>query len=371
MHGVLGEGFPKENGEVRLRAGIAGRAVVALALATLLVALLGSERGHAAEPLFGFNESWHLFGDQTGRAAHKSSRAGANANRISVEWRFVEPIEGQRDWSLYDRPYDRMRDQGQRPIITVMSAPCWAAADPECSPSDPPPPPDAAHMEDWSEFIQSLLLRYPDISALQVWNEPNHGKYWANPNPDRYIAVLDAAYEAAQAVAPSLPVVVSGLSPARMKGKDGIRWRPFLRRIFKRGARELSDGFAVHLYPRASALRKPVRKVVHGVIRQMRNARRIVRRAAEARPEPVWVTEFGISTDRDAANSVGLRRQARLLRRTYRSFRACGAASVIIHRLVDIDAASPWESGLGVMQTLSKPKPAFRVLRKIRLRARG
>lgn len=366
---MLGEGITEER-RAGLRGGLAGRAVAALALAALLLALLGSERGRAAEPLFGFNESWHAFGDDTGRAAYRSSRAGADSNRISVEWRFIEPIEGQRDWSPYDRPYDRMRDQGQRPILTVMSAPCWAAADPECAPGNPPPPPDAAHMEDWTEFIQALILRYPDISALQVWNEPNHGKYWADPNPDRYVAVLEAANEAAQAVAPDLPVVVGGMSPARMRHQDGIRWRPFLRRIFKQGARTMSDGFAVHLYPRTSALRKPGRKVVRGVTRQLRNARRIVRKAGGGKPEPTWVTEFGISTDREAANSVGLKRQARLLRRVYRSFRARGAASVIIHRLVDIDGASAWESGLGVMHSLSNPKPAFRALRTIRLRAR-
>lgn len=366
---MLGKGVTEESGGGRHRAGVAGRGVAAVALTALLLAFAGTGRGHAEEPLFGFNESWHVFGETTGVATLKSSRAGADANRISVEWRFIEPIEGQRDWSAYDRPYDRMRDFGQRPIITVMSAPCWATDDPECGPGSPPPPPDEAHMEDWAEFIQALLLRYPDISALQVWNEPNHGKYWADPDPGRYVEVLDAASEAAAAVAPSLPVVVSGMSPARMRDRDGIRWRPFLRSVFKRGARELSDGFAVHLYPRASALRKPVRKAVRGVIGQLRNARRTVRGASGARPEPAWVTEFGISTDRGAANSVGLRRQARLLRRAYRSFRARGAAAVVIHRLVDIDAASPWESGLGVMHSLSDPKPAFRTLRRTRLRA--
>lgn len=145
---------------------------------------------------------------------------GGTSNRLIVSWGQVEPrqpgtwgstcsgdVVGTHcyDWDIFDTAYERMRDAGQTPVLTVMGAPGWArdpnAPDPSTCPyrndrggPDCVYPPDAAFDDQWKAFVRQAALRFPDILAVEVWNEPNFDHFWyPDPDPVRYATLLRKA----------------------------------------------------------------------------------------------------------------------------------------------------------------------------------
>ena len=99
---------------------------------------------------------------------------------------------------------------------------------------------DSAH---YAAFVALLAQRYGDqLAAIEVWNEPDQANehYFAGPEkPQRYAAILRAAYPAIKQAAPSVPVLGGSLV-----GSNGL----FLRALYAAGIKGYYDGLAVHFY---------------------------------------------------------------------------------------------------------------------------
>jgi hypothetical protein len=81
----------------------------------------------------------------------------------------------------------------------------------------------------------------------------------------------------------------------------------------------------------------------------------------------IWVTEIGFSS-----SEYGRRGQATRAARAYRFLTRKGAHAIIFHRLLDVHVeGSRWLSSLGLLDSVGKPKPAFRALRDAVRRAPG
>jgi polysaccharide biosynthesis protein PslG len=213
----------------------------------------------------------------TARALH------AKVVRVEVPWSELEPL-GQnqidpRGLAITDRLMNDAAAAGIGVIALVENTPCWASSAPasllrtcvhgrSSSAGAWPPSRPAAY----AAFVAYLAQRYgPSLAAIEVWNEPDQAnqRYFAGPDkPERYAAVLRAAYPAIKQVNPQLPVLAGSLV-----GSNGA----FLRALYAAGIKGYYDGLSVHYY-----------NLVLASVRAIHETQ-----VANGDTKPLWLNEFG------------------------------------------------------------------------------
>jgi len=245
--------------------------------------------GAAAAPLGGVNIL--SIGSDSSTAKIDSSIVSARALhaklvRTEVPWSALEPrAQGTLDphaLALVDRLVGAGAAAGIRVIMTVDSTPCWDSSAPAtllraCTPARPTaanawPPRDAAP---YGRLTAFLAQRYgAKLAAIEVWNEPDQANqnYLAGPEkPQRYAAILHAAYPAVKQANPAVPVLAGSLV-----GSNGA----FLRALYAAGIKGYYDGLSVHFY-----------NLVLGSLRSIREVQ-----SANGDSKPLWLDEFGWSS---------------------------------------------------------------------------
>jgi hypothetical protein len=121
------------------------------------------------------------------------------------------------------------------------------------------------------------------IQYYEIWNEPNIGRFWAQPDPVAYTRLLRAAYRAIKAQDPTAQVLAGATS-----GADAS----FINQMYEAGAKEYFDALSVHPYSGTQApdaCSQPSRSFRCGV----EEIRRVMLRHGDTRP--LWLTELGES----------------------------------------------------------------------------
>jgi hypothetical protein len=220
------------------------------------------------------------------RSVARAHALHAQVIRLGVPWSGLEP-EGPgriepRAQAFLDRVTADAAADGMRVIMTVDSTPCWASSGPSallsrCVPTawsraNTWPPRDPA---DYAAMVGYLAARYgPRLAAIEVWNEPDQANqlYFAGPEkPQRYAAILRAAYTAIKQANASVPVLGGSLV-----GSNGA----FLRALYAAGAKGFYDGLAVHFY-----------NLTLGSLRAIHETQ-----LAGGDTAPLWLDEFGWSS---------------------------------------------------------------------------
>ena len=123
-------------------------------------------------------------------------------------------------------------------------------------------------------YALEVLMKYPEIKAVEVWNEVNAGTFIKGPaTSDKagyYALLLKALYPALKAARPDLIVIAGATVPVA---------HGFFRDLAAKGASPFFDAVSVHPYvsPEVVSLDlSELRKIVPG--------------------KPIWVTEFSSST---------------------------------------------------------------------------
>ena len=165
------------------------------------------------------------------RASH------AKAVRIDVPWDVLQP-DAKNTWdplrvALIDDYVRRAAAAGIDVLMVVTNAPPWAngSTDPHVAP---------LNNTDYADYLAQLMARYPSVHEYEIWNEPNGGWAWTNPNPVKYAALLKVAYTRAKQVNPSVTILAPSLS-----GPDQAS---FLDRFYAAGAKNYFDAFSMHGY---------------------------------------------------------------------------------------------------------------------------
>jgi hypothetical protein len=348
-------------------------AVVAVGLA--ITSLLIGAGGSAARPAttamptgptvpWGFNEDWG-WPAQGGWSLSLTTRhlklAGAimpdslSANRFHVQWAKVESTPGTYNWTETDGQYAAMRKYTARPVMLLFNAPHWARDPGATCPSSLPCayPPLTQYDSDWSEFVKAAVARYPEVRAIEVWNEPNLGRFWAPaPDPVRYATLLKLAHEAAISAGGTAPVLTGGLTPAA-NAATTMGAGEFLNQVYTYGCACDFEGIGAHPYVTQTPLVDNMTKRLD----KLRAARDGFGDSATC----LWITEIGLSSD--GTSGVTLDTQGDELIKLYRSIEGRDVASFIIHRLHDIDGEGPYWNQTGVVDQNLNPKPAYNKLR--------
>ena len=160
-----------------------------------------------------------------GSAYQVARGLGASVVRVPVGWNTVaptrpatptDPADPAYNWSRLDQRVAAIHDAGLEPLLVLYAAPLWARRRERNGTRS-----EAPHTRPFADFAAAAARRYdgtrptlPRVRYWQIWNEPNHAVYFSvRRGPQRYRAILNAAYRAIHAVALSNTVVAGGLSP--------------------------------------------------------------------------------------------------------------------------------------------------------------
>jgi hypothetical protein len=201
--------------------------------------------------------------------------------RTEVPWSELQPQGPNqidpRALAVTDRLISDAAAAGIGVVALVESTPCWASSAPEsllrtCGRSKQAsswPPSDPAT---YASFVAYLAQRYGTrLAAIEVWNEPDQANqaYFAGPEkPQRYAAILRAAYTAIKQVNPLVPVLGGSLV-----GSNGV----FLRALYAAGIKGYYDGLSVHFYNLVLASLRAIHET----------------QLANGDNKPLWLNEFG------------------------------------------------------------------------------
>jgi polysaccharide biosynthesis protein PslG len=317
----------------------------------------------AHAPLYGFTDNSVGAGQLSAAAAAELNRqAGAEVVRLTLDWRWLEPFEGDYRWAPYDEMYREYLAAGVRPVFTLLFSPWWT-----WEPSivcdqwhqDCTYPPAASHDDDWSELAELVARRYPLAAGIEVWNEPNLHWFW-RPRPDaaRYAELQRLAYEGVKRVRPAMPVVMGGINnnPTTTALDDSLA--RFVEHVYAHGGGETADALNIHPYPFGLDQRF--------FLESFRLLREVRDRHGDA-AKPIWVTEFGISTTgTDPLYVFTPEDQARGLVEHVRTMSAMPDVELIaLYTLVEprgwrgvFDPRDP-DVGRGIVDRRLVPKPAW------------
>jgi polysaccharide biosynthesis protein PslG len=375
----------------------------ALLFPAVVAALLsGGGTAVASAPVWGFHAGWadycysHLERKATTRirggrtclpwesrvtAAAKigtAAETGAQTIRINTSWtegswRLRPPPPGERyayEWGRLDRRYRAAQEAGMRPIIVILDTPLWARrADWRARCLHPgglacAHPPRRATLGNFQDWAAALMRRYPDALAIEVWNEPNSGRFWApRPRPRHYARLLWRVHAARVQTRFSGAIVLGGLAPALRSGPHRMRDARFLREIYSHARSHWFDGIGHHPYPFRSR-----RSATTWVERMTSHLDRVlrVRNRHGHHGAGLWLTELGIRgggagfEDR----TVHPAHQGPILERLYRAAARYPVNAIAFYTLADLPFEGPRWNHFGVVDAQLHPKAAFCHLRR-------
>ena len=236
---------------------------------------------------------------------------GVRNARVDLLWCQIEPsapaqgdAQGSSapDWAVFDSVVASAERYGIALTPVVLCVPGWAngGAHYLTYPTD---------MTAFERFFSAALLRYPQIQAWEIWNEPNN-EYFARPQPrvEPFVALLRAAHRARASTGSQAKLISGGLAAG-----GGIGMFTFFEQMADSGALDLIDGLGIHPY----STRAP--DEARSTFMRLAELRR--RLVARGRSHiSLWLTEYGVpdSTRRSGYGEAGgQERQADLLRRAY------------------------------------------------------
>jgi hypothetical protein len=210
--------------------------------------------------------------------------------RIPVNWTGVHA----NGWEPVDAAVAAARASGQRLFFTVTGM-------------------EQPDLTQWRLFLIELRLRYPDLWAVQAWNEPNLDHIGGNLTVDQTVAIVMAARDAL----PGVTLVGPSVSPT----VDGAA--EYQRQLYAALPDDIGVGVNIYTYRPASP--------VEDVVDDYRQAK------ADGGAADVYVTEIGF-------HGAVFDNHALASAQAFEALRQEGAASVIFYRLLsNPDSTSKWE----------------------------
>ncbi len=201
--------------------------------------------------------------------------AGAKWIELDLDWKSIQANATDFGWSRgsadgnggFDGAVKAARARGLNVLASIVYSPKWASA--SCADQGGTYVghclPDASHVTAFADFAAAAVARYGSLSTLtdpllkgsitnwQIWNEPNHQEFsLPRPDPDRFAAMLKAAYPKIKLADPSATVITGGTAPSANEFDAGgqTEYAPttWLLGLYDRGAGDSFDAVGHHPY---------------------------------------------------------------------------------------------------------------------------
>jgi hypothetical protein len=224
------------------------------------------------------------------------------------QWRMLEPVKSQFDWTESDRVVAKSAQHGLKIIARIDFQPMWARADGANNGA-----PD--NYQDFADFIRAFVSRYSagsaygTVHAVEIWNETNLMREWGSPiSPQSaadYVLMLSMAYQAAKEADPSVTVISAGLSPTGWSDDTARPDDEYLQWMFDAGLKGNYDVLGAHGNTQCPSVEVEVGacpiqadRMQHGsfYFRRVEKLREIMEYNGDA-DKQVWILEFGWTSD--------------------------------------------------------------------------
>jgi hypothetical protein len=215
---------------------------------------------------------------------------GAEAARIGINWRSIQPAEDRWRWDAADAEVREMSARGIRPQWMVAYTAPWATAEPYASRMDrdwhlrsSPPRLDA-----WANFIETLATRYDgQVRYWEIWNEPDLEHFYKGTTED-YLAMLRTAHEVLKRVNPENQVLTGGFATVLPHGGHSLNPD-----IHHRTVAEAQDSFDVHAHHQHGRF--------SGFARAIDNELSQIRETLDS-DRPLYFTETGVNVEQSGGH---------------------------------------------------------------------
>ncbi len=176
---------------------------------------------------------------------------GVKNVRLLVPWVFIQqqdpmggPVDWDQDldWAKLDQIVQEVDRRGLGILGVLQWSPDWATEGTVGSghPTD---------VQDFADFAAAVAERYRDeITAYEVWNEPNASFFWNPIDPAEYTNLLKAAYTSLKAVNPDITVVGAVVSATLTWGDTTMNPVDFVAAMYEAGADGFFDAISFHPY---------------------------------------------------------------------------------------------------------------------------
>lgn len=356
------------------RAVVIVTALIAL-LAGLITAVPASAAKKAPDDFFG------MFAETSEEKDFKGpGKAGFGAFRVAINWGAIQHTRnGAYDWSSADRGVYYSAKYGMRPTLVIFGSPGFVGK----SRKGFVAPHRKRDLREWKDFAAAAAARYgrhgdffeayPKLDDYKVktwvaWNEQNATNFWApKPDPRDYARLLKSFSRGVRSEDRKATIVTGGMygSP---RSDDSLNAPRFLRKMYRvKGVKKHFDAVGLHPYD----------PTIRQVKRQIRSARKVMRKAGDRRAG-IFVGELGWASSGPRRNRlvVGKRQQAKMLSKSLklmlkkrRQWRIIGAY-VYTWRDFSRETSCPWCPGAGLVKENGRKKPALRAVKKVLRSAR-
>jgi len=246
--------------------------------------------------------------DHNRRVAEVVNESGAHWVRFQIPWFQIEPEDDAWEPERFDRMIGAMSEAGVNVLGVVAKAPDWAVSpEPQTFLNDP---------AELQELMAYLADRYKgQVQAWEIWNEQNLAfEVGGYVNVDDYIAMLRAGSEGVRSADPDALVVFGGLTPNGLNDPAvAIDDFNYLNLAYARSGGELAQWFDVLGVHANSTHNSPDETWPDNItsghegwndhpsffFRRTEALRQVMVDQGDL-DKPVWITEFGWTTENPA-----------------------------------------------------------------------
>jgi hypothetical protein len=259
---------------------LAAAACVALSVATTAPGLAERRALQTSSGRFGVY-AWHANNGIPPIQVSRAKQMGVTTAQLLVDWRRIEFTEGYNDaytnvrggfdWTAItpvDESLAAVAGAGMKPILLVANPPDWALTTPGTQ-----GPLRSDKVDDYVSFVRRLVERYAGapyyVEHIVLWPEPDARQFGASgcgsnqlhsgwgDRPTEFVQMLQRAYPAVKAAAPSVQVVLGALAydnwcgantPGFNSGSNGLFNYRFLDDVIAGGGASFFDAFAFNAY---------------------------------------------------------------------------------------------------------------------------
>ncbi|KQR96554.1 hypothetical protein ASG12_20760 [Williamsia sp. Leaf354] len=216
---------------------------------------------------------------------------GVNDVRIVIPWGLTETANNQYNWSSIDNMVNAAKARGMTILGVVTTTPAWAR--PSTWYGDYYAPP--ANISDYGDFMSVLAKRYSgQVSAYEVWNEPNSALGLSNPDPALYTQMLKAGYTAIKAADSKATVIGGVLGSVISWGGFSVNPVDFVKGMYAAGAAGYFDALSFHPYQYTTPFSQGA-TLGQSPLNQLNAIRALMQGNGDAAKQ-IWATEYGLPT---------------------------------------------------------------------------
>ena len=227
----------------------------------------------------------HVSGIASGTPGTLPSVGAIRLWDAGVSWRDLEPADNQYNWAPLTAALNNAAALGASEILYTMgNTPRWAASDPNSTKALYGPGSNSHPRSNslYTDFVKDLLLTFPQITALQVWNETNLVDFY-NGTPAQMAQLTKDAAVAVKSVRPGVKVVAASTT-VRAGGPTQKFGKGYGAAMKKAKAWRYVDVVSSHFYPPAKE--GPATRVAY--LKKMKSWYR----KYGAGSKPLWDTEM-------------------------------------------------------------------------------